>query len=64
MRRIALLVISLLSSVCLHAQNFEDLDISFDEARKELDQARKEFADSADAALTAYLDYEAKLFEE
>lgn len=64
MRRIALLVIPLISSVCLHAQTFEDLDISFDQARKELDQARKEFADSADAALTAYLEYEAKLFEE
>lgn len=42
----------------------EDLDLSFDRARKELDQARKEFADSADAALAAYLEYEAKLFEE
>lgn len=64
MRRIALLVIPLIASVCLHAQTFEDLDISFDQARKELDQARKEFADSADAALAAYLEYEAKLFEE
>ena len=64
MRRIALLVVPLISSVCLHAQTFEDLDISFDEARKELDEARKEFADSADAALAAYLEYEAKLFEE
>lgn len=64
MRRIALLVIPLIASVCLHAQTFEDLDISFDQARKELDEARKEFADSADAALAAYLEYEAKLFEE
>ena len=64
MRHFILLVVSLMSSVCLYAQTVEDLDISFDKARKELDAVRKEFADSADAALNAYLEYEARLFEE
>lgn len=64
MKRIALLVISLISTVCLRAQTVEDLDVSFDEARREFDEIRQEFADSADAALNAYLEYEARLFEE
>ena len=57
MKRIALLVISLISTVCLRAQTVEDLDVSFDEARREFDEIRQEFADSADAALNAYLEY-------
>ena len=57
-------MVSLVSAVCLHAQTFGDLDASFDKARKEFEAAKMEFADSADAALNAYLDYEAKLFEE
>ena len=64
MRRITLLIVSLISAVCLHAQTAGELDASFDKARKELDAAKKEFADSADAALAAYLAYEEKLFEE
>ena len=64
MRRFTLLTISLISAVCLHAQTAGDLDASFEKARKEFDAVRKEFADSADAALAAYLEYEAKLFEE
>lgn len=63
-RRITLLIVSLLSAVCLHAQTAGEFDASFDKARRELDAAKKEFADSADAALAAYLDYEEKLFEE
>jgi soluble lytic murein transglycosylase-like protein len=64
MRCIILLVISLISTVCLRAQTVENLDISFEKARKEFDQAKKEFADSADAALASYLEYEAQFFEE
>ena len=64
MRCITLLIVSLISAVCLHAQTAGELDASFDKARKELDAAKKEFADSADAALAAYLAYEEKLFEE
>ena len=57
-------MISLLSVVGLHAQTADDLDASFAKARQELDAARKEFADSADAALADYLEYEAQLFKE
>ena len=64
MRRVSLLMISLLSVVGLHAQTADDLDASFAKARQELDAARKEFADSADAALADYLEYEAQLFKE
>lgn len=64
MKRVILLLVSLISTVQLYAQTVENLDVSFDKARKEFDLVRKEFADSVDAALTAYLDYEAKLFEE
>lgn len=64
MRRVSLLLISLLSVVGLHAQTADDLDASFAKARQELDAARKEFADSADAALADYLEYEAQLFKE
>ena len=64
MKRLALLIISLISAVGLYAQTAEGLDASFEKARRDLDAIRKEFADSADAALTAYLAYEAKLFEE
>ena len=64
MRRITLLVISLFSTACLYAQTVENLDLSFDKARKEFDRTRKEFANYADSSLAAYLEYEAKLFEE
>ena len=64
MRCIILLVISLISTVCINAQTVENLDISFEKALREFDQTRKEFADSADAALAAYIEYEAQLFEE
>lgn len=64
MKRISLLIVPMIWSVCLYGQTVEDLDISFDKARQELDQERKEFADSADAALAAYLEYEEKLFQE
>ena len=64
MKRLALLIISLISAVGLYAQTAEGLDASFEKARRDLDAIRKEFADSADAALAAYLAYEAKLFEE
>ena len=54
----------LMSAVGLYAQTADDLDASFSKARQELDAIRKEFADSADAALADYLEYEAQLFEE
>lgn len=64
MKRISLLVIFLVSAVCLRAQTVGTLDASFEDARAEFDAIRKEFADSADAALADYLEFEAKLFEE
>ena len=64
MRRISLLVMFLVSTVCLRAQTVESLDATFESARAEFDAIRKEFADSADAALADYLEYEARLFEE
>ena len=64
MRRVSLLIISLISVVGLHAQTTDDLEASFEKARQELDAARQEFADSADAALADYLEYEARLFKE
>ena len=54
----------LVSTVCLRAQTVESLDATFESARAEFDAIRKEFADSADAALADYLEYEARLFEE
>ena len=57
-------MISLTLAVCLNAQTAEGLDADFARAREEFDAIRKEFADSADAALASYLEYEAKLFEE
>lgn len=64
MRYIISSVILLMSAVGLYAQTADDLDASFSKARQELDAMRKEFADSADAALADYLEYEAQLFEE
>lgn len=64
MKRIILLIISLTAWGCLLAQTSESLNASFDKARMELDAARKAFADSADASLANYLEYEAKLFEQ
>lgn len=64
MKRILLLITLLTSAVCIYAQTAGSLNASFDKARKELDAARKAFADSADAALADYLEYEAKLFEQ
>ena len=55
---------ALVSSVCIHAQTVRDLDASFADARAEFEAIKQEFADSADAALADYLQYEAKLFEE
>lgn len=63
MKRIVLLIITLMSGGCLCAQTAESLNKSFEKARMELDAARKAFADSADASLASYLEYEAKLFE-
>ena len=64
MKRISLLIIFLVSTVCLRAQTVETLDATFENARAEFDAIRQEFADSADAALADYLALEAKLFEE
>lgn len=64
MRRVSLLIIALFSVVGMYAQTTEGLDASFEKARQELDAARQEFADSADAALADYLEYEAQLFKE
>lgn len=64
MKRISLLIFFLVSTVCLRAQTVESLDATFESARAEFDAIRKEFADSADAALADYLEYEARLFEE
>lgn len=55
---------ALVSSVCVYAQTDEGLDPSFLKARQELDAIRQEFADSADAALADYLEYEEQLFKE
>ena len=54
----------LVPAVCVNAQTVRDLDASFAEARAEFEAIKQEFADSADAALADYLQYEAKLFEE
>ena len=64
MRRVSLLIIALASAAGLNAQTADDLDLSFEKARKEFEEARQEFADSADAALADYLEYEARLFAE
>lgn len=64
MRYLATVVISMLSAVGLMAQTAGGLDASFTKAREELDAIRQEFADSADAALADYLDFEAKLLDE
>lgn len=54
----------MISAVCVHAQTADDLEISFARAREEFEAAKKEFADSADAALANYLEFEAQLFKE
>ena len=54
----------MMAAVGLKAQTVNNLDSSFFRARAELDAIRKEFADSADAALAEYLEYETKLLEE
>lgn len=64
MKRILILIITLVSAVYARAQTVRDLDASFAEARAEFEAIKQEFADSADAALADYLQYEAKLFEE
>lgn len=52
------------AAVGLNAQTAAQLDASFDKARQEFDALRQEFADSADAALADYLQFEMQLFEE
>ena len=64
MRYLATVVIFMLSAVGLMAQTAGGLDASFTKAREELDAIRQEFADSADAALADYLDFEARLLDE
>ena len=64
MRYLTSIVIFAITAVGLCAQSREDLEKSFEKAKLELDAIKKEFADSADAALADYLDYEAKLFDE
>lgn len=64
MRSFVTSVIIFMSAVSLSAKTADSLDVSFLRARQELDAIRKEFADSADAALAAYLEYETQLFEE
>ena len=64
MRYLASVVIIMMSVAGLRAQTAADLDSALFKARQELDAVRKEFTDSADAALAGYLEYEAKLLEE
>ena len=54
----------MMAAVGLKAQTASQLDSTFYKARQEFDAIRKEFADSADAALADYLQFEAELFEE
>ena len=55
MRYFASAIIVMMAAVGLKAQTVNNLDSSFFRARAELDAIRKEFADSADAALAEYL---------
>ena len=55
---------AILSTVCLNAQTVDDLDATFEDAKRGLDATVKEFTDEADAALASYLEFESRLLEE
>ena len=64
MRYFASAVLFMVAAVGLDAQTADQLDSTFYKARQEFDAIRQEFADSADAALADYLQFEEKLFQE
>jgi soluble lytic murein transglycosylase-like protein len=64
MRYFASAVLFMMAAVGLDAQTASQLDSTFYKARQEFDAKRQEFADSADAALADYLQFEEKLFKE
>ena len=64
MRYFSSVILFMVAAVGLDAQTASQLDSAFYKARQEFEATKQEFADSADAALADYLQYEAKLFEE
>lgn len=64
MRFFASAFLFMMAAVGLKAQTSSQLDTSFYRLRQEFDAIRQEFADSADAALADYLQFEAELFDE